>query len=317
MRHLRFRGTLATALGALITLFIGGTGCAFVEDAAQVVLDEEMGLQRVEASATLDSGQFNKALDVLLVGLPPNEWTLGSKATWRDVRTTLCALRDADLLEAPELEVQIPVGPGSSQMRDITMQLGVVPPTAADGEEVPCGAGALSARMRVSFAPFAVDNLEEIQTQLGDNLSSLIDAVRQIRFAVGKVDFVCERGAGPEVANDMLADFHLAVVEPDIIDDPRTPFADGWLELIPFFLLDTISEETPQRFELDPDSPVTQKLKRLLRQPAETWAEQTLTMETVITIEGQALETALEGSGFAFWAQPEVVVDGLEVLVGL
>ena len=42
-----------------------------------------------------------------------------------------------------------------------------------------------------------------------------------------------------------------------IPNDPETPFIDGWLEIVPFFLLNSISPTTPQRFELDPDSPVT------------------------------------------------------------
>jgi hypothetical protein len=116
-------------------------------------------------------------------------------------------------------------------------------------------------------------------------------------------------------ANGALAYFHLALVEPDIIDDPRTPYADGWLELVPQFLLDSITEESPERFELDPDSPVTAKLLRVLLTPPETWADYTLTVEARVELSSDELvKTPLAGSGMIIHAQPEVVVDGLALL---
>jgi hypothetical protein len=80
-------------------------------------------------------------------------------------------------------------------------------------------------------------------------------------------------------------------------------------------LLDSISEETPQRFELDPDSGVTQKIKQTILDPPKAEDDLTMGVEAFVAFkESELFNTPIEGSGFAFKMQPEITINVLKVL---
>jgi len=315
---------------ALSAGLLSAPACSFVEEAATLVLGADQGLPSIHTSATLETRHINnaisKALEVIelpddidpgqiVLALEPT-YQLDDTATWADVRAVLCRLARDGFLDWPSLEVAVDAI-NEGQLHGIRMML-EVPVTDADDYDA-CMKGDLAGEMRGSFAPLAVTDIKAIEEQMGDGIATLSDALVQVRFLISTFSFYRPPlGGNADDAtpdNAVLNDFHLAVVEPNIIDDPRTPYADGWLELVPHFLLESISETTPQRFELDPDSPVTNKLRGLLNQPPDTWEDLVLTVEARAVMSGaELLDTPLAGSGMTIRAQPEVVIDGLQIL---
>ena len=115
--------------------------------------------------------------------------------------------------------------------------------------------------------------------------------------------------------NGPLSLVKLLLASPTVSDNPDTPFDESIFELVPFFLLDTISPETPQRFELDPDSPITDEVKDRIANPPLHATNISLQVQAHLTLALDVLGgTALNGSGVRIDLQPEIVINALTVI---
>ena len=179
-------------------------------------------------------------------------------------------------------------------------------------EASPCHTADLRISTEVEFVLISdatAERLTEVYAELGEEL---VNALEQIRFAFQVLHV---RFSDDEDAVDFnvgLTDFRMALIDPDIPDDPNTPWDDGTLEIVPYFLLETISRETPQRFELDADSAVTESFRRTL---LDLDTEQVFRLELDLLFEREGIEDRrLSGTSLDMVTQPEVVLDTLSLL---
>jgi hypothetical protein len=301
----------------LIALTFGGlsfgAGCVFVVGAAVIPFGAEAGIPGVQEDATLSVANLNAALQAAFNVDPLlfEQFEMATTATYADLRSVMCAVVEADLMDEPRLDVNLTPTEIAPNIKSVFLRLEVV----VEGG-VECLKGGLRSELRVGFIPFTAEQAESLKKKLNQDLSDLADAIVQIRFLIKEVHFQRNTGSGPVVANEVLADFYIAIVEPSIPNDPATPFVDGWLEIVPFFLLNTISPTTPQRFELDPDSPVTQAIKGvLLTPPTDGSPPMVLIVEaSAELLPDQLALTPVTDSGIKLDAQPEIVINGLKVV---
>jgi hypothetical protein len=323
------------------------TGCAFIQSAATLIFGEP-DIPAVSTQALLDVATLNAAIQQQLanLGVPPTVASqiplLPADATYADVRGTLCIFDQVAGTEPARVAVEVPVADPTSNIRKLYVELAVVGP---DGNPYqvgtyPAGSPAcveqpLKAAAFVEFVTFTAAQAEQIKKALNNqDFSDLKDAIKQIRFNFSQLHFQagqfsnnctsvsnCETGGscinGTCISaaarhNELLSDFELIMADPKLADDPETSYHDGEYALVPYFLLDTISQDTRQRFELDPDSSVTKSIKASV---VDTSTEQTLMVRVSVEIGGDNLiKVPLDQSGFVLSFQPEIVINALEVI---
>ena len=167
----------------------------------------------------------------------------------------------------------------------------------------------------MDFAPWTVEQASQIREQLNTDLEKLEDAIVQIRFEFKRAEFIRDENGQSVRSNEALENFSLLLGDPTIVDDPETTRDESRFELVPFFLLDSITPETPQRFELDPDSEVTATVRAQIINPPSNPESMTLRVEAVIELKNSSIEsTKLEGSGVGLHLQPEIVINALRVI---
>jgi hypothetical protein len=321
----RLRGlalTLALAAAAL-------AGCAFVESVATIAVGapdlpavkERVTLTRADLDAALErevtsfAATLGLAVDTRVALMQPYRDRLDADPTWLTVRGVLCEmttspLQGGPLLPAPSVEVGLDAASLGPNVSAATLRLEV---PSRDVSE--CLGAPLTARLTITLAPMSAEALAELNAKLGVEMSDVIAAVDQIRLRLHLTRlFVQDVDGGERDAAEALASVCIEMVAPALADDPATPYHDGRLEVVPAFLFDTISPQAPQRFELDPDSPVTDLVTAGLLPLDAAAIAPTLQLVATATLRAESLGTLpLEGSGLEIWAQPEVVINGLEV----
>jgi hypothetical protein len=295
---------------ALVAMLLS-TGCAFIESAAEITIgDPEITAIEIESTVTLE--QVN---DALFGGLSEQEkiaaealgLVLSPDATLTNLRSSLCELWKVGSLSRPRVDVEIEKD--DANLKNVKLRLEV--PIAANASVTSCYQTGFTAQAIVSFVPWTIEQAAEVKKQLNTDLANLADAIVQVRFSFSRLDFM--RGE-ESITSELLEDFEI-VLTADVEDDPTTIFHEGRLSMVPFFLLDSISEETPQRFELDPDSGVTQKIKQTILDPPKAEDDLTMGVEAFVAFkESELFKTPIEGSGFAFKMQPEITINVLKVL---
>ena len=305
-------------------------GCALVEAAAELPFGAEAGIPGVSQTVTMDIDRVNAVLRQVS-GLDEQSFqtlALPSEATFADLRDLLCEMVVNGFIDEPRLELEELNETGTPEPpRDSTDEEPTDPPEGSNVRgsrlllalETPdggsCNEGTVKVELSVDFVPFTAEQAASLKEKLNQDITQLADAIVQVRFLIRNIFFQRDVGTGPAPAPEMLSSFYIAIADPSIPDDPDTPFEDGWLELVPFFLLSTISEETPQRFELDPDSPVTQGIKDVILDPPPAGDPAVLQVEAGLTIDSAQLEaTPLRNSGIVLDVQPEIVINGLKVV---
>lgn len=287
-------------------------GCAFIESAAEITV-QEPDIQPLTFNTKVTLDQVNNAL---FQGLPDEERILAESlglllppgATYISLRSTLCELWKIGILPAPRVDVTVS-GQNDETLKSLVFRLEV--PIGPDVPVATCLQTGFRAQALVEFMPWTPEQAAEVKAQLNTELSELRDAIVQIRFKFSQIDFL--RGDTP-VTSQLIEDFSITLGA-DIPDDPTTVFDDGRLLLVPYFLLGTVSPETPQRFELDPDSPVTTHIQDSIMEPPTGTEAKTLGVEALVSFkESELANMPIEASGFALTLQPEIVINVLEVL---
>jgi len=297
----------------LLTLF---AGCAFVESATELTYGEGT-LPHIEQTSPLSSDLINSALFTLGpnleqflpsdagIELPDlNSLELPLQATWQDVRGVICEAHALGWLDEPAIAVSLaPELSGIDNIERVMLAIGVFSNDDIEADEA-CLDGRVKWRWEVDFIPFTESQAQTIRDNLGSSLGDLKDAIVQLRFAFDRLGFQVVNDGETTNANHLLSDFQLILSDPRISDQEDTPYHDGEFTLIPHFLLNTIEPGSPQRFELDPDSPVTESVKRALLdwediKPLRIISEGTLDSEMLGTI-------PLAGTQVTIALQPEV-----------
>lgn len=238
-------------------------------------------------------------------------WLLNTKATWGDLRTSLCDLEKAGYIPDAGLAISMDKPEeASDHLAKVTLTLSVT-----GYEPGKCKEGRLMATASMDFAPWTVEQASQIREQLNTDLEKLEDAIVQIRFEFKRAEFIRDENGQSVRANEVLEKFSLLLGDPTIVDDPETSRDESRFELVPFFLLDSITPQTPQRFELDPDSEVTATVRAQIIDPPSNPESMTLRVEAVIELKTSSLvSTKLEGSGVGLHLQPEIVINALKVI---
>ena len=303
-----------TVVALFVTMLLTAS-CAFVESAAEITVGAP-DIPEFQIEVLVQHSQVNKALTESLpadaIALAEAQgWLMKPTATWLELRNTLCQLEKAGWLKSAKLEVTMDKpSTASDHISQVTLELSVV--GAPLGK---CTRGRLRAVAYLDFAPFSIAQAEQIREQLNTELDDLEDAIIQIRFMFERTELVRQQGGITVGANDRLQHFMLRLGAPNLEDDPETPNDESSFELVPFFLLDTISPETPQRFELDPDAAVTAEVRNQILNPPKRAADMTLRVEAIVELKDELLgATLLNGSGIALKLQPEIVINALRVL---
>ena len=313
MNHdLTFHQARPLAIFLLLWGTVSTAGCAFIESAAEITVGEP-DISMVDIQATVSLDQVN---DAFVGSLTPEQraaadglgLVFDSDATLLDLRSRLCELWKLGFYQRPRLDVEL-TPESNPNIRQLTFRLEV--PIAADAPVSTCLETGFTARAIVDFVPWTADQAAEVKEQLNTDLSTLADAVIQIRFSFSQLGFMSNAEPLPY---DLVEDFAI-VFTADIEDDPTTIYHEGRLSLIPFFLLDTVGEDTPQRFELDPDSPVTESIKQTILEPPSTDEDTSLGVEAFVAFrESELNNTPLDGCGFVVNMQPEITINALKVI---
>ncbi|MDP6943351.1 MAG: hypothetical protein QF464_04310, partial [Myxococcota bacterium] len=141
---------------------------------------------------------------------------------------------------------------------------------------------------------------QEIKDQLAE-ISP--DAIVQIRFLVYELEFFQELGqSGTKVSiHPWLDDFTLSLGDVD----------DNQVLVIDYPYLDSITPETPQRFDVDSSTDFTQNLK------ASILAGQPVDIEVILSMsiaQPDLYEVGIDGAGLDIDIQPEIIVSVIEVV---
>jgi hypothetical protein len=307
-------GRILCLMSSWLLLTVGWSGCAFVESAAEITVGAPE-LPPIAIDVVLTYSQVNQSI---MEGLSPQAkqvleaagLKLKTTSTWLDLRNTLCTLTEKEILEAPRIEIGLDTPEGANNISSLVLLLEVI---TSSGES--CKEATLASSAVLDFIPFTHAQAEKMNEQLNTDLASLKDAIKQIRFLFSRAEFVRMVNGKSEAANHVLTDFQLLLASPTVSDDPATPFNESAFELVPFFLLETISAETPQRFELDPDSPITDEVKERIANPPLHATNISLQVQANLTLALDVLGgTALNGSGVKIDLQPEIVINALTVI---
>ena len=304
---IRLREGMLILLMALLT-----SGCAFIESAAEITVGEP-DIAAVEIESTVSLDQVNQALlgnlsEEQKIAAESLGLAFDSGATLLDLRSRLCELWKFGFYARPRLDIEL-TPEDDPNLKGVKVRLEV--PIAADAPVAACLETGFTVRAIVEFVPWTAEQAAQVKEQLNTDLADLGDAIVQVRFAFSRLDFMRGEEAIP---SDLLEDFAIILIA-DVEDDPTTPYDDSRLSIVPFFLLDTISEETPQRFELDPDSLVTQSIKQTILEPPSANDELAMGVEAFVAFrESELNSTPIDKSGFVFKMQPEITINVLKVL---
>lgn len=304
------------------------SGCAFIESAAEITLgDPDIPAVREEAqvgATTVNNAIANvipSHLTQSIPGVDPSNLQqaaldflglgLAQEASWAHLRLVLCEGTKLGVLDSPSLTLPLtPLNPTNA--REMTLSITVVAP---EGDHGACLQGSLRLFHQTRYVPFTDAQAEDIQSQLGATIDNLDDAIVQVRFRFYQLGLVQHLASGTVDTNHVLSDFKLVVKDESLLDDPETPFHDGEVELVPFFLLSSISQDTPQRFELDPDAAITQNLQDTIVQ---FQSERDFLLQVTMEVQGHALaDIPLQSSGVIVDLQPEVTISALEAISNL
>ncbi len=228
-------------------------------------------------------------------------------ATYRDVRDVLCTAASYGLLPEPGVDL------GDIEPSE---RVAAEPPTAitarveAARAGADCREGGLRVEATVTRQALDEGQLADLRGRLTVDPAVIPDAIALIRFDFDRLAFVAHPRAEDDAERDLtatLGDFALSV---------GVAGSDAPPELVvPGFLLETIGPDAPQRFGLDPGGEVTRALEQSVagqRPPPDL----VVTLSAELAPEALA-DVAIEGSGFVFAFQPEVVVNGWAVAAEL
>ena len=296
----------------MMFLVLISSGCAFIESAAEITVgDPDIAAIEIESTVSLDQvnqallGNLSEEQKIAAEGLG---LAFDSGATLLDLRSRLCELWKFGFYARPRLDVEI-AKEDDPNLKNVKVRLEV--PIADDAPVSACLETGFTARAIVEFVPWTVEQAAQVKDQLNTDLADLADAIVQVRFAFSRLDFM--RG-DEAITSELLEDFAI-ILTADVEDDPTSIFHEGRLSIVPFFLLDTISEETPQRFELDPDSLVTQSIKQTILEPPAADDDLAMGVEAFVAFrESELFNTPIDASGFVFKMQPEITINVLKVL---
>jgi hypothetical protein len=127
------------------------------------------------------------------------------------------------------------------------------------------------------------------------------DAVAQIRARFSKLEFY-QTDAGKKVdVGRLFANYELGLSSPGGGDDTV---------LVSQRYLSRITPQTPQRFELDPTSPFTQKVKKTVLAGQAQWIE---VFQRIDVAQRDLYAVRLGGAGVQLDFQPELVINAIEV----
>ena len=316
----RLHGRLGMSVAMMAGALVAFGGCAFVESAAEVTVGAP-DVPQVETEARLTVERVNAALragfDENSPDLPEviyESALLHDGASWEDVRLVLCDAVKLGLLPLPRIDVVLEDGEASSSTENVKAAVLRLEIPVPNREMIECYRNPLRAVALVDFVPFTSEQAKQVEEQLKGK-ATIDEVLVQIRFQFDRLAFERVEGGDVVTANGALQNFESVITDPLLSDDPETPFDEARFQLVPFFLLDSIGEETPQRFELDPDSPVTSSMRQAIAETTGSGPDaRPLRIELVAELRATELpRTRVNGSGIVVRFQPEIVISVLQL----
>jgi len=292
-----YRTTLCL-MGCSLFLTLSG-GCAFIEAATEQelggpgtaqeipVVNTQIALPSVDSLTGLDAAQME---ELAQQGFPSSL----ASGTFAHLQGALALSGDCSLSQSIEPE------------DDLVEDLGIEVVSCTDDGRCAdlCPDNFYGMRFTAEVTLPIVD--EETAAKVKESTQDLTikgDAIKQIRFQVQKLDFYQTTSAGQTVSfNPWLADFQLKLAKTDGTDE---------VLVIDFPYLSSISEETPQRFDVESKSQFTKDLKDDILEGL------TVSIKVILTLaiaQEDLYEVGFDGAGLDIQIQPELIISVVEVI---